>query len=480
MRRLVRSKYEVVRFCIILVCKWLIIIKFKEKRFGILMQLTNKKRAIKEKVDNIVFFNGVLDIRAGGPSGYIANLKESISQYSISSKIAFISKGNTAIKERKYTIRKNIARIASLFIPIRKYRKKLREQIFTFLTNPMAIGLENRLIGNIFVFLTLKAPFDCLKLILAIYYRGYIKQLDKYHFKTIICHYVVDAVFIKNYLKYRKIEAKLMLMSHSPEPMSEEAYHLAKLRQIPNADKIYAIFQKIEKDAFNQADILVFPSKEAMEPYLKGLDYFEELAKNKKVMFIRTCCAGLKNSTRDIREEFGIKTKYIISFIGRHTAIKGYDILKSIADEILAKRDDITFVIGGGQTSEISPLDNSRWIELGKINPADLLKITDLFILPNRQTYFDLILIETLSSGVPILASNTGGNKTVYQDTKAIELYDTQNDCINKIENFIDTSEEYKNKQRKLAKIAYENNYTLEHFAKNYNDLIINLIKEYS
>ena len=75
--------------------------------------------------------------------------------------------------------------------------------------------------------------------------------------------------------------------------------------------------------------------------------------------------------------------------------------------------------------------------------------------------------------------TNTGGNKTVYQDTQAIKLYDNQDDCINKIENFIDTSKEYKNQQRKLAKIAYENNYTLEHFAKNYNNLIINLTKEY-
>lgn len=425
------------------------------------MQLINKKRAIKQKenIDNIVFLNDVLDIRAGGPSGYIANLKESISQYHISSSIAFISMDNVIIKNHQYKIQKNIARIFSLFIPIRKYRKKLREKIFIFLVS--------------------KASFNDLG-IDAIEYMGYIKQLDKYQFKTIICHHVTDAIFIKNYLKYRKIEAKLMLMSHSPEPMSEEVYHHAKLKQDQNADKIYAMLQKIEKDAFNQADILVFPSKEAMEPYLKGLDYFEELTKSKKVMFIRTCCARLdiENSIRDIREEFSIKTKYIISFIGRHTAIKGYDILKSIADKILAKRDDITFVIGGGQTSEISPLDHPRWIELGKINPADLLKITDLFILPNRQTYFDLILIETLSSGVPILASNTGGNKTVYQDTQAIELYDNQDDCINKIENFIDTSKEYKNQQRKLAKIAYENNYTLEHFAKNYNNLIINLTKE--
>ena len=278
-----------------------------------------------ENVDNIVFYNGVLDIRAGGPSGYIANLKKSISQYPTTSKIVFISRS----KERKYTIRKNIAKIATLFIPIKKYRKKLREKIFTFLAP--------------------KASFNYLG-IDAMEYREYIKQLDKYQFKTIICHHVKDAIFIKNYLKYRKIEAKLMLMSHSPEPVSEEAYHLAKSEQDQNADKIYAMLQKIEKDAFNQADILVFPSKEAMEPYSKGLDYFEELTKSKKVMFIRTCCArlDLENSIRDIREEFGIKTKYIISFIGRHTAIKGYDILKSIADKILAKRDDITFVIGGG------------------------------------------------------------------------------------------------------------------------------------
>lgn len=412
-----------------------------------------------KNVDNIVFLNDYLNIRAGGPCGYMANLKEAYFKYIDKNNVVFISKDNLS-KKKQYKLQKFIIKAICIFIPLKKYRKQLRESLFSFLIfRPSA--------------------FDYLE-IDSTNYKDYIKILDSYNFKTIICHCTRDALFIRNYLKHRKLEAKLMLMSHSPQPPSEEVYHYEKLAQIPNAEKNYIMWQKIEKNAFEQADVLVFPSKEAMEPYLNSLDYFKELINTKEIKFIPTGCAqiDINNSNRNIREEFGIKTKYIISFIGRHTAIKGYDTLKSIADKMLAKRDDITFVIGGGQTSEISPLDHPRWIELGKINPADLLKITDLFILPNRQTYFDLILIETLSSGVPILASNTGGNKTVYQDTQAIELYDNQDDCINKIENFIDTSEGYKNQQRKLAKIAYENNYTLEHFAKNYNNLIINLTKE--
>lgn len=408
-----------------------------------------------QNIDNIVFLNDYLNIRAGGPCGYIANLKEAFSNYIKNNNVVFISKDNLPKKE--YKLQQFIAKAICLFIPIKKYRRQLRENLFSRLTFK-------------------PSPFDYIE-IDSTDYHSYVKILDNYNFKTIICHSTRDALFIRKYLAYRNSKAKLMLMSHSPQPPSEEIYHSEQIAQNPNAEKNYAIWKKIERDAFEQTDILIFPSKEAMEPYLNGLDYFEELTKTKELKFIPTGCAqiDINISNRNIKEEFNIKTKYIISFIGRHTLIKGYDILKDIAKNVLAKRDDVTFVIGGVQTNEIEPLNNPRWIELGKINPADLLKITDLFILPNRQTYFDLILLEVLSTGVHVLASNTGGNKSVHKATKSIELYDTKEECIKKIDYFLNQSDDYKHNKKTLAKLAYDNNYTLKHFANNYNNLIIEI-----
>ncbi|MGN1091546.1 MAG: glycosyltransferase family 4 protein, partial [Alphaproteobacteria bacterium] len=350
--------------------------------------------------------------------------------------------------------RKIITKALTFYIPVKKYRKELRQKLSFLLSSK-------------------KERVNYLE-IDAKDYTGYAEILNNYNFKTITCHSTRDAIFIKNYLKSQQKQAKLLLMSHSPELPSQERYHVEKQNGNKQAEKIYKIWQQIEQKAFNSADILVFPTTEAMEPYINGADYFNDLIKNKEVQFITTGCEkiDIQSSSVDIRKDYHITTKYIVSFIGRHTEIKGYNKLKEIAEKILNEREDVTFVIGAAQTNEFAPLSHPRWIELGRINPADLLKITDLFILPNKQTYFDLILLEVLSAGVPVLASNTGGNKSVYQATHAIELYDSNEDCISKVNKFLDLADKDKEEKRKLSIQAYENNYTLEHFAKNYDALV--------
>ena len=44
-------------------------------------------------------------------------------------------------------------------------------------------------------------------------------------------------------------------------------------------------------------------------------------------------------------------------------------------------------------------------------NTSDLLPQCDLYILPNRETYFDLIVLEVLRAAVPIILSDNGGNR---------------------------------------------------------------------
>ena len=177
----------------------------------------------------------------------------------------------------------------------------------------------------------------------------------------------------------------------------------------------------------------------------------------------------------DFREKYNITTPYIISYIGRHNKIKGYDLLKEIASRILAKRDDVTFLIGGKVSSDIQPLNNPRWIELGFVNPPDVLSISDCFILPNRQTYFDLVLLEVMSMGVPVFASATGGNKSVYNTTKAINLYSDIDECVEQLNLYLDADGNTKEQMRKNTLQAYGDNYTLEIFAKNYVKLIESL-----
>ena len=235
-------------------------------------------------------------------------------------------------------------------------------------------------------------------------YRDYVSILDNYRFKSIICHSVRDAIFIRNYIDDRKIEAKLLFMSHSPELPSAEFYHRAKQGQVLDVEKKYEAFKLLEETAFSQADILIFPTQEAMEPYIQASKMFKDLLIKKDVRFIPTGCdsvviEGLLNN--DLRQRYNIQTKYIISFIGRHTHVKGYDLLQRIAKVVLAKRDDVTFVIGGEISQEISPLNHPRWIELGRINPAELLSGSMLKdAIKYLSSKYDYVLLDTPPVGL--------------------------------------------------------------------------------
>ena len=179
-----------------------------------------------------------------------------------------------------------------------------------------------------------------------------------------------------------------------------------------------------------------------------------------------------------MRNKYNITTKYVISYLGRHNEIKGYDLLKKIAQSILDKRDDITFLIAGNLSNDIKPLEHPKWIEIGRTHPTNVLSIADLFILPNRQTYFDLVLLEVLSSGVPVFASNTGGNKSVYKQTGAIKLYDTIDDCVNLIDEFFMLTEKERKTLGNKCIDSYLANYTPEIFASNYKNMIKQIVED--
>jgi glycosyltransferase involved in cell wall biosynthesis len=113
----------------------------------------------------------------------------------------------------------------------------------------------------------------------------------------------------------------------------------------------------------------------------------------------------------NVLKQFDIASSALkICYIGRHNEIKGYDFLQKAALKLWNRGVNAYFIIGGKEGPYMGLKDN-RWIELGWVKTAYLLNEVDVFILPNQQTYFDLILLETLRQGTPIILSRTGGNK---------------------------------------------------------------------
>ena len=167
---------------------------------------------------------------------------------------------------------------------------------------------------------------------------------------------------------------------------------------------------------------------------------------------------------------------FVVSFVGRHNEIKGYDNLKVIGKNIISTIANSYFLIAGNE-NPLHGLDNKRWIEAGWTNdPYSLINASDVFILPNKETYFDLVFLEVLSLGKTIVASKTGGNKYFERfKSSGIYLYSSIQECEEILQKLSHrTSEEIRRDEEANLKI-YQKYFTSKVFLKNYLNLINSL-----
>ena len=167
---------------------------------------------------------------------------------------------------------------------------------------------------------------------------------------------------------------------------------------------------------------------------------------------------------------------FVVSYVGRHNSIKGYDILKKIGEDILRKHDNVYFLIAGRE-EPMQGLDNKRWIEVGWTDdPHSLIAASDVFVLPNRETYFDLVMLEVLSLGTIIVANNTGGNKYFSKtNTNGIILFNGITESVRQIETVMQIDMDAKNKMMECNKKLFNEQFSLDVFANNYCRMINSL-----
>lgn len=385
-----------------------------------------------------IFYSDKFLKRAGGPSTYLYNLKNGLKEYDSKSKIIFLHDETEKISESN----------------VSKFKEKLKNIIIKF----------PRIYERIYIIRKSKRNDVYKKL-------SSIKKDD-----IIMFHSSED--FSKAYDLIPSSCTKI-LMSHSPEVLSLEITNFLKSKNEKYDFKraLEYFYNKFDLFAFNNADIIVFPSKESMEPYYQTCDQFSEIIKKKNVYFLETGTEELKyNYSKDeYRKKIGIpKDAFVLCFVGRHNSVKGYDNFIEIAKEMLARYDNVYVTTAGVGNIETPKIE--RWIDMGWTDdPGSIINASDIFVLSNKRTYFDLILLEIISLGKPCIASNTGGNITVSKYTDGIVLYDTISEAIEKIDYLYNNTEilkDYGNKNKKL----YEQRYTVEKFIIRYIDFFDKIV----
>ncbi|MSU88728.1 glycosyltransferase [Rhodobacteraceae bacterium 2CG4] len=351
-----------------------------------------------------IYFDWPLHIRAGGPPGYLANLAAGLEQLGRADAVDLLTREQEpagapapgALFERV---------VCDPGAASRQAAERLEREA-AFLARPDLMQVDARHLPRL-------RPQD----------------------RTLIhVHTTIDAVKMHNTLTClgHRHRVKLVLTSHCPEApareWAEKAY--AEGAPAPACELYYHNHLELDLHAFQLADVLVFPCPEAMEPYRATLPGFDALFGQRDVRFLPTGVTALPpaGDRAALRAGFGLGDGFTACYLGRHNRVKGYDLLTR-AGLAMLEADPSSRVLVGGREGPLPTPDHPRWIEAGWTDrPQDLLAASDVFILPNEQTYFDLMLLEVLSAGLPVLAARTGGNRHFEGLSRGIRLFDHEAD----------------------------------------------------
>lgn len=409
----------------------------------------------------IIFFSDELKKRAGGPSTYLYNLLESF------------KKNYKEIEENTFYIPE--CHICVKFIFRKNLLSASKSQNFThFLIKKIKTGIKNIIIywkplARLYINISEKKSYKIFN-----QYKNEFSKADIIHF-----HSVLDFPFLKKIVGKNAIK---ILTVHSPASIIEE---------VPQEDLKFLFreeISKIEKEAFYWADGFIYPCKESLENHIKSFSFFQQILPTKKVYYCPTCIEPLKvfNNKKKIRSKYNIPLdSFLISYIGRHIEVKGFDLLGNAIMKINKNLNDNEkiYLITAGKGNLVSHFQKEenfiktwRYIEWTE-KPGDIINASDCFILLNRSCFFDLALLEAMSIGVPIITTEVGGSIFVAKKSKGIILVKPQVEDIKKaILQMIKTSEEKRKEMGLMNKKSFLSNFIQEEFAQNYINTIINFL----
>lgn len=313
-------------------------------------------------------------------------------------------------------------------------------------------------------------------------YRVYKTLLDKPGKLEKVDFSAYDAVHFHSTEEMFKVRTSLdnykgyvLLTSHTPVPAAQERI-METLNDFERKHMMafYKRLEEMDEYSFNRADYIVFPCPEAEEPYYNNWEKYQHI-KSKKEKCYRYVATGIapkfaRVSRSEIRRKYDIEDDdFVLSYAGRHNSVKGYDKLKEYA-HILFEKDGKIKVIAAGKEAPLTRLVHPQWIEIGFTkDPHSLIAASDVYMLPNKETYFDLVMIEVLSLGKIVIASRTGGNKFFERNgVDGVLLYDTDEEALELIKKVKAMNPSERERLEKANYDFYIKNLTGEAFFESY------------
>ncbi|WP_298941163.1 glycosyltransferase family 4 protein [uncultured Psychromonas sp.] len=190
----------------------------------------------------------------------------------------------------------------------------------------------------------------------------------------------------------------------------------------------------------------------------------------------------------EIREEFHLlKSDYLITAVGHFIEVKGWDIAVPAFAKVCKSIPNAKLLLVGKKTSdsfyqkivekiEFFNLKDKVIFAGNRSDIPEILKASDLFILPSRSEGTPAALIEAMASGLPCIATNAGGMPEVIENGDNGYLFEKGNvdELANKI-NSIALDPDLKirfitNAQKDLHKFSIER--YVDNVFNHYQDLL--------
>ena len=138
-------------------------------------------------------------------------------------------------------------------------------------------------------------------------------------------------------------------------------------------------------------------------------------------------------SKQEVHEQFQIKEKYILSYVGRLAPEKDIETLLSLSLQLPDKiKNQVHWLIVGDGPSkeEMRKKAPENMTFAGYLNGENLAKVyasSDIFVFPSPTETFGNVVLEALATGTPVIGANSGGVKNIIHQEVTGFLCEPQN-----------------------------------------------------
>jgi len=257
---------------------------------------------------------------------------------------------------------------------------------------------------------------------------------------------------------------------------------------MPLSDKKLQLYAKIESFFLRYADKTIAVSHKIKTSLEASGVPEDKLCVIENGIDIEACLEARNNEREIIRHELGLKgDTFVIGGVGRLTEQKGFKYLLEAANSVLAKREDVIFIIAGD-----GPLREELYTYMHELKleghvkflgfRSDILRILaamDLFVMPSLDEGLPMAMLEAMASRVPVIVTAVGEIPRVIKNEENGILIETRNskDLANKIF-YILENEKIRSNIKEQGFITVKNSHSKELMTKSYTamyDTLLNL-----